>query len=195
MPPTAKKNKPRIISVDFSNVEERRAGKKGVRVAEGDYLLSAKDYEVKSKKDDKSRKYINWEMYVEKPSSLKGKGPIYHVSSLVPENLWSLRNLLEDMGIKVKKAAVDLPLEKVLGRPFGATLEDDEYTNDEGKTTVKSKIAATFPAAEYTDAGVATTTDDDEEEEDEDEEDEDEVSKAATTDDDDDLEELDVDDI
>ena len=187
--PTTTKNKPAKISLDFSNVEDRRAGKKSVHVPEGDYLLEMRDYELKSKKDDSSRKYINWEAYVVAPESLKGKGPIYHVSSLVPENLWSLRNLLEDMGVKVPKKMVDIPFSKLLKRPFGATLEDDAWTNDEGKTTVKSKIAATFAASEYAGGTV------DDEEADEEDSDEEAATEAVTADDDEDLEELDIDDI
>jgi hypothetical protein len=188
--PTQTKNKPAKISLDFSNVEDRRSGKKSVYVPEGDYLLEMRDYEIKEKKDGGS-KYISWQAYVLSPSSLKGKGPIYHISSLKKENLWSIRNLLEDMGIKVPKKLVDVPLGKCLNRSFGATIEDDEYTNDDGKTTKKSKIAATFPSSEYADVeGGGTETDEDDEDSDEEA-----ATEAATSDDDEDLEELDIDDI
>lgn len=186
--PTQTKNKPAKISLDFSNVEDRRSGKKGVRLPEGDYLFEMRDYEIKTKTGGDS-KYISWQAYALAPSEHKGKGPIYHISSLKKENLWSIRNLLEDMGIKVPKKMVDIPLAKCLKRPFGGTLEDDEYTNDENKTTIKSKIASTFPASEYAD--VSGTTDEDEEED----TDEEAATEAVTSDDEDDMEELDIDDI
>lgn len=170
---------PSKLTVDFSNVEDRREGGRAAHVPEGDYLLRVKGVELKSKKDDESSKYLNWRFEIEKPEQFKGRGSIYTVTSLKPENLWSLRNLLDDMGITVPKKAVGLPLADIAksGRLMGATLEDDEYN---GK--VKSKIAATFKKDQYDDSGApaADTESEDSEEESDDEEE---------------TEELDIDDI
>ena len=181
--PQQAKNRPATISVDFSNVGERRQGKPAAHVPAGDYLLEIKDYEIRSKQDDESRKRISWETAIVSPSGFAGK-TIYHNTSLVPESLWALRNLLEDCGVKVPKKMVDLPLGKMIGKRFGATLEDDDYNPEK----IKSKVAATFPASEFAETAPTEEAEDDA----------DEATAAVTTssdDDDDDMEELDMDDI
>lgn len=180
--PTQTRNRPATISVDFSNVGERRQGKAAAHVPAGDYLLEIVDYEIRSKQDDESRKRISWETKIVQPSAHAGK-TIYHNTGLSPESLWTLRNLLEDCGIKVPKKLVDLPLAKMIGKRFGATLEDDDYNPEK----LKSKVAATFAAAEFTETSAPEEETDDEEE----------ATAAVTTssDDEDDMEELDMDDI
>lgn len=179
MPPT--RNKPASISVDFSNVGERRQGKPAAHVPSGDYLLEIKDYEIRTKQDDESRRRVSWECSIVSPSAYAGK-TIYHNTSLVPESLWSLRNLLEDCGVKVPAKLVDVPLGKMVGKRFGATLEDDDYNPEK----IKSKVAATFHFSEYAETAAPEATDD-----------EDEATEAVTTSDtdSDDMEELDMDDI
>jgi hypothetical protein len=168
---------PTKLTVDFSNVEDRREGGKSAHVPEGDYLLKIGGVELKTKKDDETSKYLSWRFTIAAPEKYKNAGSIYYVTSLKPESLWSLRNLLDDMGITVPKKAVGLPLAEIAksGRLIGATLEDDEYN---GK--VKSKIAATFKKDQYEATSTPTATED-EEESSETEEDE--------------TEELDIDDI
>jgi len=169
---------PTKLTVDFSNVADRREGGRSAHVPEGDYLLKIAGVELKSKKDDESSKYLNWKFSIEAPSQFKNAGFVYTVTSLKPENLWSLRNLLEDLGITVPKKAVGLPLAEIAksGRVMGATLEDDEYN---GK--VKSKIAATFKKDQYDATGAPTATEDEEE--------------TSDSDDEEETEELDIDDI
>ena len=169
---------PAKLTVDFSNVEERREGGKAAHVPEGDYLLKVAGCELRSKKDEPNSKYLNWRTTIVSPEKFKNAGSIWHITSLKPEALWNLRNFLEDLGVKVPKAIAEIPIKAIVekGPVFGATLEDDEYENK-----VKSKIAATFKK----DAFQAT--------DDEDEEDEEVVE--TSTDDDEDVEEIDVDDL
>lgn len=179
--PTAQ---PSRLSIDFSNVEERRGGK-AAHVPEGDYLLKVVDYEIKTKQGESS-KYISWRSEIVEPSKYKTAGSIWHVTSLKPENLWSLRNFLEDLGITVPKSMVDVPLAAIKKKQlvFGATLEDDTYEKDSGgttKTIVKSKIAATFKKDAFETSAVADTAEDADEEESDEEESE--------------VDELDVDDL
>lgn len=137
---------PSKLTVDFSQVEDRREGGKAAHVPEGDYLLKVAGIELKSKKDDETSKYLSWRFTIAAPEKYKNAGSIYHSTSLKPESLWSLRNLLEDLGLTVPKKSVGLPLAEIAksGKIVGATLEDDEY---QGK--VKSKIAATFKKEVY----------------------------------------------
>ena len=193
---------PAKLSVDFSGVEIRRGGS-SIHIPEGDYLLRAIGCERKPKKDDPSRFYLNWKCEVAEGTH-KGKGPIYHITTLDPEKLWGLRTFLVDLlggEEKVPQKAVDIPLAKIVAaKPrFGATLVDDEY---DGK--VKSKIAATFS---YTDWKTMSATAEPESE-DEDEDGEEEVrvptksskAKAAAaaateSEENEDMEEIDVDDL
>lgn len=158
------------ISVDLSGVEDRKGGGKAAHVPEGDYILEVVDAEVRSKKDDKTSKYVSWQLKIVEPPL---RGSIYHITSLKPENLWSLRNFLADLLEKdIPKRALSIDLIKYKGKKIGATLEDDSYTNEtKGTTTVKSSIAGTFPASQYAAPGAAADedaelmADDDEEEE------------------------------
>lgn len=177
MPAPQKGTKPASLSIDFEGVEERRGGA-SAHVPAGDYIVQVSDYEVRTKKDDASRKYISWQLKIVAPAEYKGK-TVYFVTSLVKESLWNLRNFLEDMGIKVPARLVDVPLAKIKGRQIGVTLDDDEY---EGK--IKSKVVSTFNKNEW-DQAESTTEEGSEEVEE---------ATASTDDDEDGLEELDVDD-
>lgn len=190
---------PSALSIDFSNVGDRTESGRAAHVPEGDYLLQVVGYEIR-KKNEENTQYISWKTRIVKPTKYKNAGIIYHITSLKEESLWSLRNFLEDMGIKVPKSVAKVPLKSIVEakKIIGATLEDDEY-NDK----IKSKIVATFKKADYEETGEAET--DDEESEDEVEETVAPVAKktkAVTAaveetedEDDEDLDELDVDDL
>lgn len=144
-----KSTTPAVLTLDFSNVGERTEGGRAAHVPEGDYLFKPTKVELRSKKDDESSKYLSWVMAIQAPEKYKGR-VIYFITSLKAESLWNLRNLLEDMGIKVPQSTLKLPLQQIIakGPIFGGTVEDDEY---EGK--VKSKIVATFKRAQYEEVG------------------------------------------
>ena len=152
--PTPTRNKPASISLDFSNVGERRQGRPAAHVPAGDYILQIKDYEIRTKKDDESKRHISWTCEISKPSQYAGK-TIYYISSLVPENLWNLRNLLEDIGVKVPKKMVDVPLGKLVGKAFGATLDDDDYNPEKPRFTI-------FPAVISIAQNIKSLADEDE---------------------------------
>jgi hypothetical protein len=176
--PAPQGSKPASLSIDFEGVEERRQGGSAAHVPAGDYIVQVSDYEVRTKKDDASRKYISWQLKIVAPAEFKGK-KVYFVTSLVKESLWNLRNFLEDMGVKVPAKLVDVPLAKLKGRQVGVTLDDDEY---EGK--IKSKVVSTFNKNDWGEAETPTEAGDEEAE----------VAATSTADYDEELEELDVDD-
>lgn len=180
---------PAVLTVDFSNVGERTEGGRAAHVPEGDYLFQPKAVELRSKKDDESSKYLSWRMAIFAPEKHKGK-TVYHITSLKEESLWNLRNLLEDMGIKVPQSSLKLPLQQIIAKSpvFGGTVEDDEY---DGK--VKSKIVATFKKAQYEEVGSDSDDDEDDEGGSATAEVDDEEETAVESDDD--LEELELDDI
>ena len=173
------------LSVDFSQVEDRREGGKAAHVPEGDYLLRVDGCEKRQNKA-KDGEYLAWKMGIAKPEKYKTKGFIYHNTSLKPEALWNLRNFLEDLGLKIEKKTLNIPIAKIVANHMliGATLQDGEPYNDK----VKSEIAATFHKSKFEDTG----------EEEEEETDDEETTESDTTDasdDDDSLDELDVDDL
>jgi hypothetical protein len=189
-------NLPAKLTVDFSDVGERRQGGTSARVPEGDYLLRLETAEVKKNKNDDGR-HILWIFSIKSPSKFSKAGQVYERTSLKKEALFKLRNLLEDMGIPVPQKSVDIPLAKIVAahKLVGATLADGEPYGE--KAVIKSEIQATFKASEYKEVGEAlgtsaptaapddsTATADSEEEE----------VETATAEDED-LEELDVDDL
>lgn len=169
--PTKLGAKPAKLSVDFTGVE-RGGGGRNPRVPEGDYLVQILDYEVRSKRDDPSKKHILWKTKLLEGNS-KGVGKMFnHRTGLTKESLWSLRGFMMDLlgEDKVPQRAVDLPLAAIVAKKpkIGFTIEDDEY---DGKET--SKVSATFPKSQWAElkaAAEAADEDDDEDEEDDEEE-------------------------
>jgi hypothetical protein len=180
-----------VVGVDFTGVESRKGGA-GIRVIPGDYLLEVNKVEVRENRQG-TGKYVQWGLSVLKGPEIK-HGNIRHMTSLKPEQLWSLKGFLEDLlGKAIDQKNVKIDFGKYVGRQIGATVEDDDpYTNPEtGKTSIKSKIAFTYPATEFKELGKVAipaddTTDDDEEQEvDATESDEDDEDELETVDDED----------
>lgn len=177
-----RESKVTALTVDFSGVEDRRAGGTAAHVQEGDYLLKLQEASVIQNKSGDGQ-HVLWIWGITKGPEASAR-PIYHRTSLKPENLWALRNILTDLlGKDIPKKSLNIDFAKYQGRSIGATLEDGEPYD--GK--VRSQIAQTFPADEYEDKGAGEADEDEEE---------DEVQDAdVTSDDDEDLEEIDTEDI
>ena len=185
-----KQSKVTTLSVNFTGVEDRRGGS-AAHVAEGDYLLKLDSAEVK-KNQNNDGKHVLWVFsIVDGPQ--KSSGKIYHRTTLKPESLWALRNILSDLLQKdIPKKALNIDFSKYTGKQIGATIEDDEpYENK-----VKSKIAFTFPASDF-----EKLSDGEEVEDSDDDEDEEEIQTADITSDEDEdedeeeLETVDADDL
>lgn len=178
--------KPKVLQIDFTGVE----GKRGRRVPEGDYLLKATDYAVSPADDDPG--WIRIENKIKKGPT---DGDYSEMYSLSKKALFRLRNFFEAIGLKVPSSVSKVPLEKIIGRSYAASIADHTY---DGKT--KSQIQDWFKKDEY-EALAAGTTDEDEDEdedeeesEDEDEDEEDEDSDLTEETDEDEDEEIEVDD-
>lgn len=170
---------PSKLTVDFTQVEDRREGGKAAHVPEGDYLLRVMGCEKKAKKDDATAFYLSWKLQIATPEKYATAGFVYHNTSLREASLWALRNFLEDLGIAVPKKTVEIPIAAIIAKHMviGATLADGEPYNNK----VKSEIQATFKKEQYQATGEETEV-------------EAETEAAAATEDED-LEELDVDDL
>jgi hypothetical protein len=164
------------MKIDFGGVEQeiRSGGGKAAHVPEGDYLLKIVSHEVR-KKEDTGSKYINWRFTIVSPKEYKGK-TVYDITSLKPEALWNLRNLIHAAtGKNVAGKAVAFDPEAIEGKIVASTLEDDEYTrtkDGEQITTIRSRPVDYRPkdeleADEDDDEEETTETETDDEEEEE----------------------------
>ena len=175
------------MKIDFSGVDKeiRKGGGKAAHVPEGDYLLKIVEAELRRTKDGGGR-YYSWRFTITSPAKFKGK-TVYDITSLKPDALWNLRNLIHAaMGRNVAGKVVNFSPETLYGKIIAATLEDDEYTPDDGPTKVRSRPADYRPKAELNLAG---------DEDEEDEEDEEEEEEEEEDEDEEDLEDVDVEDI
>jgi hypothetical protein len=156
--------------VNFEGVDkEIRKGGGGSRIPEGDYLAKVVEAEIRD--SAAGSRYFRWKMTVVAGPS-KGKS-VYMNTSLKPDALWNLRNLIHAAtGKNVAGKILEFDPDKLYGKSIGIAVEDNEYTKD-GKTKITSQVAAAFPAEELETSD--DDDDDDEEEEEDDDEDLDEV--------------------
>lgn len=171
------------IRIDFSGVDkEIRSGGRAAHVPEGDYL--AKPVKAELRKSEKSgSKYLSWRFQLIEPKKYKGK-TLYDRTSLKPDALWNLRNLIHAaIGKNIAGKVLNFDPEVIYGKPLMITVEDDEY---EGK--IRSQIVDYQPKKKYEEA------DEDEDEEDEDDEEEEE-EEEEDDDEDEDLEDVDVEEL
>lgn len=168
---------PAKISVDFTGIDRGGGGGTNPRFPEGDYLARVVGCELRTKKDDPSKRHLLWKLsIIEGDKRAVGK-TFNHRTGLSQEALWSLRGFLMDLlgADKVPQSAVDIPIAKIVDakKKIGITLEDDMFNDKE-----TSKVAATFPAADWENLKGSA-----------------EEPEAAADDDDDDEDEIDVDDL
>lgn len=164
------------MKVNFAGVDkEIRKGGGGSKIPEGDYLGKIVEQELRD--SAAGSRYFRWKIQVAS-GEFKGKS-VYLNTSLKPEALWNLRNLIHAAtGKNVAGKQLDFDPEKLYGKLIGMTVEDNEYTKD-GTTKITSQVASTFPQDELEGAD---SDDEDDEEEDEDEEDEDDDLEEVETD-------------
>ncbi len=183
-----------ILSIDMRDIGER-----GARVEPQDVVLKVKKIEV-LKGQTSGDNYINMTTTIITPKKIKGT-TIIHRCSLKKNALWNLRNTLVAMGMKVPEKIIKLNLKNLLGKTFGATLDDDEWEGtvksaviDTFKVGTKSKAKKSAKAEKELEEDEEEEAEDEEEEgdeeEDEDEDEEDEDEEGDEEDEDDEMEEL-----
>lgn len=139
------------LKVDFSGVESS-----DFSMPNGPYVLAVTSVELK-KSNNSGETYLAWEYKVAEGEH-KGK-KVWDNTSLQPQALWRLRNLLEAFGYEVNDGEVDLDLESFENELVGAEIENEKF---KGKD--KPRIVA-FSSVNGLDKGAAAANDDDEEEE------------------------------
>lgn len=184
---TKKKGK-RIVNVDFSGVEQERS-KRFKRIPEGDYPAKITKWTKGYKDDDKSNPpYYRWQFQLLEGKH-KGTPVSGFITSLKPDALFNLRNLiLSATGKNVAGKSVKFDPDSLIGKKVGVTVEDDEY-----EKKVRSRVADVIPISELEEDDEDEDEDEDDEDEDEDEDEEEEDEEEEDDEDEDELDDVDVD--
>lgn len=148
------RKKTSTVSVDFEGVES--SGK----IQEGRQIATVEEVELKD--SESGFQYLNWK--------LKGeKGLVWHTTSLQPQALWNLRNVLEALGLEVEGSVMELDPADFAGMELGIEVEHETY---QGKK--RGIIVDVFPTSDLEDEDNEEEPEDEEEVDEEDaEEDED----------------------
>lgn len=161
--------------VDFGAIEDGGGAKP--HVPEGDYPMRIAG--VKFATSQASNPMFVW-TFKGKEGKLKGK-EFTDYTTLTVKALFKLRDLIEAATGKAPGGKVNVRKlleyckKNVVGKDVGVTLEDDEYTNDKGKTFVSSKISDYLSMEDLNSEAPDEDDEDDVEDDDlEDEDDEDE---------------------
>jgi hypothetical protein len=122
-----------VITIDFKGVE----GKRTV-IPEGDYTFRVD--EVTREMGDKGE-YLAWVFQVEEGERKGAK--VWYNTSLTPQSLWNLRNLLETLGVEIPEGPLDIDLTELVELTVGGTVVHEEW---QGKD--RARIADFFPVEE-----------------------------------------------
>lgn len=128
----ATKRRGNVISVNFKGVEGR------ITLPEGSYHCKVAEV---TQEDGSQAPYLKWKFEVV-GGKFDGK-PLYNNTSLAEQSLWSLRNLLETLGVEVPDDELDIDLEELVGKECMLVVEHENY---EGKT--RARVADFSPLGE-----------------------------------------------
>jgi len=164
------KKKSKGLRVNFAGVETR------TKMDEGNYHSKVVDAE---EQEGNAATYIKWTFEVLEDGKHKGR-KLYYNTSLAPQALWNLRNLLETLGVETPDSEMDLDLESYRGLEIVLTVANESYEGKERpKVTDFTPVeGADVEDDEKTDDEEEETDDDEENEEDEEEVDEDEEEET-----------------
>jgi len=150
----AKKDKSvskRIVKVDLSQVETKQV------LPEGDYKVSIR--EVSQETGESSGKsYLKWVLEVE--SGTHKGATLYYNTTLQPQALFSLKNILLALGVSIPKSIMSLDLDSLEGLEMMVGVGQEIY---DGKK--KNEIIDTYPLAEDGESEEEDEEDEEEEEE------------------------------
>lgn len=129
-----------IVTVDFSEASE--GGDFNTKlVPEGDYVAKiAKAVTGKSKADNVQAVFT---VELISPKVPRATYPIY--AALSGKGAFKLRDLMRATGLKPAGGRMKLDIDKLVGRTFGVSMEEEEYNE-----RVRSTIGSMFPRSEVT---------------------------------------------
>lgn len=125
-------------AVDLTNVKEG-TNFRPRRKAAGDYR--GKIVKVEDHKPKDTSKPMGWVFTVQVDGDARSTYPFY--VNPAPKEAWKIRTICVAAGINVKMTRIKFDPNKLVNKPIGLELEDDEY---EGR--MKSVIADVFPVDE-----------------------------------------------
>jgi hypothetical protein len=160
-----------VVTLDFS--KDTSEGRK--KFKEGDYPFKVKSIKM-GKSEQKGTPYCQVNLVHAKGSKYAGD-PISDRVYVTDAALWRIRALFAACGKPIPKKKTKIDFSDLVGSDLWATIIDDEYTDKNDKSRVKSIVG------DYL-----------EEEPDEDDDDDDDEDDDEDDEDDDDLEDMDVDD-
>jgi len=141
------KNSKRTLKLDMTDVEAR------VLVPEGDHIATVDEVTVEVS-DNSGKDYLKWKLTV------KDGGTLYHNTSLQPQALFGLKNVLVSLGLAVPASVMKLDLDDLEGRQMGVTVEHEVF---QGKK--RPRITDVYPLE--SDKAIGESSDEDEEDEEE----------------------------
>lgn len=121
----------RSVSVDMTGVET------GVTVPEGDYTVEVAEI-TQETSDNSGKQYLAWKFKITEGAN-EGSSLFYN-TSLQPQALFNLKNVLIALGVSVPNSTLKLNLDEMLELTCGATVEHETW---EGKK--KSRIVDFYP--------------------------------------------------
>lgn len=172
-PANGKTNKKGKLRVDFTDVETR------VLIPEGDYHV--KVAEVTLEESSNGNDYLNWVFAImDEDSKINGQ-KLFYTTSLLPQALWNLRNLLETLGVETPNGPLDLELDEYKDLEAMTTVEHETY---EGKK--RAKPTSFEPLTDVAEADEDGPAEDEEEESDDDESEDTDAEEGEETEEDED---------
>ena len=115
-----KKRKKNVVSIDFTDVEGSNL------VSDGEKLVGVYGKTIETG-ESSGAEYIAWEFIIKAPEEEAGR-KLYTNTSLQPQSLWVLRNLLEAAGMEVPQQAMDIDLNDFdEDTELGVMIENEKY--------------------------------------------------------------------
>lgn len=139
------RKKTSAVNVDFTDVEVR------VLLPEGVYDATV---EKVTQEENNGKPYLSWEFKTIDDDPKFDKKKLYNNTSLQPQSLWVLAQLLDCLGVERPEGPMDLDLEELIGLEISLHVEHEEY---EGKTRAK---VVDFMAMADSDADEVETVED-----------------------------------
>jgi hypothetical protein len=161
-----------VVTLDFTK-DDSDGGRR--KFPEGDYRFKVKGIKMGTS-EQKGTPYCQLTLvFLDKFEGESIRDRVY----ITDAALWRIRSVFKAAGTEIPKKKMKIDFKSLIGKTLGATLEDNEYEDNNGKSKKVSRVADYIDPEEI---------DEDEDDEDEDDEEDDEDDE-----DEDDLEDMDVD--
>lgn len=159
-----RKAKGNSVSVNFEGVEGR------VLLPEGDYRAVVES--VEADEAQSGNQYLKWQFKTQSDKPAENNKTLYYNTSLAPQALWNLRNLLETLGVEIPDGPMDLDLDGMPGLEIILSVEHEDYEGRARSKVFDFMVAGDSDEDEEEDDDVEVEEDEEEDSEEEDEDEE-----------------------